>query len=370
MLTLLLAGCAQYKVYSVRERPTMTVGGGVMYALPKTLLRVDVTVERRDLSTATYSDYASEMLGVVPQAVDSSYRIVDIDVRGVNVADPDNYYFVKVNRGSVSVDEHHLLLAIGMEPEGGKRVERPTGGSNAEATMPLKAQYNLYDRADTLYTRYDRPGQPSLVSVRKDVRSMKQRAQAAAERLEELQTKKAELMAGEYEGTYSAEAVRYLYEQLCRQEEEVVADFCGTVRRETVSFYVEPRLKKGADFCDTVIWFSPATGFVGNEDDVQAGAFPVVCQVVSDGELRGASRFVKYHTSASGRRGERTGTAQGGKNFRYRVPERAEVTVFASDFSVRRNVTLSQLGPTVTLPKRRIKALFDPETLDLKLLER
>ena len=365
-----LTGCAHYKVYSVRENPSLPVGGGVVYALPKTLIRVDVTVERRNLKSAPYRDYATEMLGVATQLVDSSYRITDIELFPTNVADPDQFYFVKINRGSVAVNDKHLLLAIGMQPDSAKQQARPSRQMETEPALPVKAEYNLYERADTFYTRHDRPGRPSLVSTRKDSRSIKQRAQAAAERLDEIQSKKNELIEGNYDGAYSAEAVRYLYEQLCRQEESTIADFCGSVQRETVSFYVEPRIKKNAEFLDTIIWFSPAEGFIGTADDTPGDAFPLVCQVLSDNNLRSAGRFLKYHTSGAGSNGSASSNSQNGKSFRYRVPEQAEVTVYASEFSVRRRLPLSQLGPTVSLPKRRVKALFDPITFDLKHLER
>ncbi|MCR4816193.1 MAG: DUF4831 family protein, partial [Bacteroidales bacterium] len=95
-----MVSCSQYKVYSVKDSPTLRLGGGVLYALPKTELCIAVTVERRDLSAAPYSAFAADFLGVAPDAVDTSFRIIDIDITGHNVADQDNYYFVKINRGS------------------------------------------------------------------------------------------------------------------------------------------------------------------------------------------------------------------------------------------------------------------------------
>ena len=111
-LSVLLTACSQYKVFSVKDNPSLPVGGGVLYALPRTQLCVEMTVQRRDLSKAPYRDYAFDFLGVSEDDIDTSYRLVDIDVRSVNVADPDNYYYVQVNRGSVTVDDRHLLLAV------------------------------------------------------------------------------------------------------------------------------------------------------------------------------------------------------------------------------------------------------------------
>ena len=113
LIAILVSACSNYKVYSVRDNPTLPVRGGVLYALPRTQLRVAVTVERRDLSSAPYAGFAADMLGATDADIDTSFRIVDIDVTPNNIADPNYYYFVKMRRGSVSVDDRHLLMAIG-----------------------------------------------------------------------------------------------------------------------------------------------------------------------------------------------------------------------------------------------------------------
>lgn len=375
--SVLLAGCSQYKVYSVKDNPMLPVSGGVVYALPRTQVCVAVTVQRRDLSKAPYSAYATDYLGVSESDINTDYHIVSIDVDGVNVADPDNWFFVKVNRGSVTVDDRHLLLAIGREKEEIKTENGKRRTENAERKdSGVRAEYNLYDRVDTFYTRYDKPDNPTMVSSRKDVRTAKQRAAAAAERLEEIQSKQEELLNGEYEGSYSTEAVQYIYKQLQRQEAQIINDFCGELTTETVRFYVDPQMRRKEDFCDTIIWFSPTDGFVGDAEHLPKDAYPVVCFVHNDNNLKNVNRFVRYHTSgitqnsASGHTGTAAAKSRTRNGFRYRIPASASVEVTTPEFSVSRQVPFSQLGPIVELPRRRIKALFDAKTLDLRELER
>lgn len=378
LVAVLLSGCSQYKVYSVKDSPKIPVSGGVIYALPKTQVKVAVTVERRDLSKAIYSNYATDYLGIDASELDTNYHIVAIDVSSVNVADPDYYYYVKVRSGSVTVDRRHLLLAIGCQnPESNVAAGMADEDVNVDnQKRDVKAEYNLYDRADTFYTRYDTPGRPTKVSSKKDVRSVKQRAAAAAERLEEIQDKEQQLLNGEYEGSYGAEAVQYLFGQLKKQEQAIIDDFCGYAKRETVCFYVDPVMRKKDDFVDTVIWFSEKEGFVGDAEHLPSDAFPIVCDIHCDNDLRMTNRFVKYHTSgftsqsSAGRTGTAATKTRNRRNFRYRVPEQATVTVTTPAFSVSRQLLVSQLGPVVELPRHRIKALFDANTLDLKQMER
>lgn len=371
-----LCSCGQYKVYSVKDNPAVPVAGGVLYALPRTQLCIAVTVERRDFSRAPYRAFAVDYVGADAADMDTSYRLVGIDVSGVNVADPDYYYFVKVNRGSVTVDDRHLLLAIGMDADERNESEPTPATNKTTATLPRNVGYNLYDRTDTLYSRYDKPGRPTMVSTRKDVRDARRRAADAAERLEEVQGKMRELINGEYEGTYGAESVKYLYDQLKREESELIALFCGEVCRETVLFYVDPLLKRKDEYIDTIIWFSSAAGFAGDEEHLPQDAFPVVCSIRTDNTMRSVNRFVKYHTSgitsnsSSGHTGRAASRFRSRHNFRYRIPEKVAVEITTPQYCVSRQVPMSQMGPTVELPRRRVKALFDAETLDLKALKR
>lgn len=392
IFTLLLTACSNYKVYSVRDNPKMPVRGGVVYALPHTQLRVAVTVERRDLSSAPYAPFAVDMLGATEADIDTCYRIVGIDVTPSNVADPDHYYFVKVRRGSVVVDERHLLLAVGegsdvpnigagaddgVETRNGEPVLWGNGRHGGNGDVALS--YNLYDRADTFYTRYDTPGHPSLVTTKKDVRSQRQRAEEAAGKIEELQSRQQDLLMGETEGVPDGATLRFLLGQLRRQEQLLKSLFLGVTCRETVYFYVDPVSRKSGDFVDTVAWFSSAEGFLGgdgvpqSQTDEQSCAqlFPIVCTVQSLRTMQNANRFVKYHTSAtvaasSNRGSEAAHRTRARKTFRYRIPEQAAVTVFSPQYSVSRKMPISQFGPIVELPNRRIKAVFNPETLEIK----
>lgn len=385
-----LASCSGYKVYSVKDNPSLPVCGGTVYALPRTQLKVAVTIEKRDLSSAPYSRFAADMLGATENDVDTNFRIVDIDVSPCNVADPDYYYFVKVRRGSVLVDHRHLLLAVGNVPSPLPTTPQQLNNSSSHQTNTSTSQhltYNLYDRADTFYTRYDSPGNPSLVTTKKDVRNLRQRAEEVAGRIDELQTRQRELLTGEAEVSLDSETMHFLLNQLRRQELELKALFLGKINRETVVFYVDPQLRKSEDFVDTVAWLSPVDGLMSvgqtavmNSDTTSPhsdynpqSTYPIVCVVQPSRSLQSVNRFVRYHTagaapSVNNRSGQAARRSRARKTFRYRIPEQATVSIYTPQFSLSRQIAISQYGPTVELPRRRIKAVFDPETLDLRKL--
>ncbi len=372
LAALLLSSCQQYHVYSVRENPVSTVGGGVLYALPVTRLCVQLTLEQRDFSSAPYRDYAAEYLGIDTAQVNDAVRLRDIRVKSVNVADKDNFYYVRVKSGSVTVDARHLLLAVGRSDA----IESALGAVATESSPQavtdggrLQAQNTLYDRTDTLYGPYDAPGRPTVVSSKRDHRTLRQRAASAARRLEEIQEKQRQLLDGEYEGNYTQEMVQYLYNRLREQEEQIVAEFCGSVRQETVELYYDPPFHKLDAVVDTLAWFSPREGlFTGDSSNAAFGAVPVVCTVKPGQDLRNADRFVRRHTSSSNYRASKQ--KYNHQAFRYRVPEKAAVVIQCGDYSMSCELPFAQLGPVLEMPSQHLRALFDPTTLELIYMDR
>ena len=358
-------GCSFYSVYSAKSKPSMSIPGGMVYALPHTQLRIAVTFEKRDLENAPYAEFAADLIGM-KVAIDSVYSIKSIDIQAVNQADPQSYYFVNPRWTSLSVDSRNLLMAIGCDPlsmvDSDEESDQPQSKTKKAVSQ---ASYNLYDRVDTFYTRFDKPGKPTLLSSRKDVRPIKQRATQAAERLEEVQEKKQQLLFGEFGGNYSGDAVRFLYDQLTEQEESIIAQFVGYSTTETVVFWVDPRDEKSLVDSQTVelFRFTPTKGLV---DSTEAEALVVYCNIQSEHQLKNASRFMKNRTSKIN-----SGNLFDRRKFKYRIPETARVTLYGQsknqevEFFFQKKVKISQFGTTVNLPMGRYHAQFDPNTGDL-----
>ena len=151
-LFLLLSSCATYTVYPVKSKPIAHPKGGMLYALPKTKVCVNVIFTKRNYEEAPYAEYAAEMLGLDKTDVSSPYSIENITIEGVNEADPNYYYFIYPRRLSVNVDSRHLLRSVGVSHDEYEEYESYTerrGKSTSDDEVSM-AENNLYDRADTL----------------------------------------------------------------------------------------------------------------------------------------------------------------------------------------------------------------------------
>lgn len=356
---LLLAGC--YHVAPIASNSPHASTGGLYYALPMTQICVDVTYQYYDLTDAVFSDFASEMLALDNFDVEKPYRIKDIATSYSVTADPNNYYYVTPTGISVQVDNRHLLRSVGMTPQQASAEAGPAMQADqvvqADAKLVLHnatadkmlPTYNLYDRTDTFYVKGDRPGHPSGTSTKKAPRSLRQRAQAAASEIAEIEDTRADVTVSD---RYTAEGKAQILRQLEEKEAVLMAQFIGKPVVETVHFFLEPKPTTSAS--DTLqqsilFYFSRAEGICEADD---YDALPIVCTLRPDKSMR----YVRQHSRNGKKRLFRS------NDFQYRLPSQAQMTLSCELFDYQVTLPVAQFGPIISLPHKHFKALFDPNT--------
>ena len=89
-VVLLLSACSRYSVYPTKVRSNRIIGGGMVYALPKTVVRVDVLVEKTDYDASPYVEYAEELLGIVLDDDEGAiHKIKGVSISAINKPDPE-----------------------------------------------------------------------------------------------------------------------------------------------------------------------------------------------------------------------------------------------------------------------------------------
>jgi hypothetical protein len=336
-------------------------GGGLYYALPMTQICVDVTYQYYDLTEAIFSEYASEMLALDNFDVEKPYRIKDISTSYTVTADPNNYYFVNPKGIAIQVDNRHLLRSVGMTPQEASTQLGTTEPSdqvvasdaklvlhNATADKMLPT-YNLYARTDTFYVKGDQPGRPTGTSTKKAPRSMRQRAQAAASEIAELEDQRAEITVSD---RYTVEGKEQMLRQIEEKEAVLMAQFIGKPVVETVHFFLQPQptTKANDTLQETVLfYFSRAEG-ICDEDDYDA--LPVTCTLRPDKSLQQVRQF--------NREQKPNFFTRGNHNFKYRMPSQAQMNLHCELFDYQVTLPVAQYGPVIDLPHKKFKALFDP----------
>ena len=197
--------------------------------------------------------------------------------------------------------------------------------------------------------RGDQPGRPSGTSTRRAPRTLRQRAQAAAEEIAELEDRRADIVVSD---RYTLEGKAQMLKKIEEQEAVLMAQFVGKPLVETVHFYLTPaEASRGVDTLQqTVLFYFSRSEGICESDDV--GAMPVVCTLRPDQSLQKVRRFCR----------KRNKETLLNSSFKYRLPSQAVLTLECELFNYRTTLPVAQFGPVIDLPRRHFKALFDPAT--------
>ena len=89
---------AQINVFHVDKNTVQENKDGVYYSLPRTVIKVNVTVDRIENYKGPYAEYALKYRGLknVVESNSVEYKITGIKVTTSAEPDPDQYYFIEL----------------------------------------------------------------------------------------------------------------------------------------------------------------------------------------------------------------------------------------------------------------------------------
>lgn len=241
---------------------------GLVYSLPVTALRIDVTAERTVNLAGPYFQYAKKFVGTdkVIKENSESWTITKVNILPYGIPDEDNKYLMQLKPGAVAyicVDDDGMLLAINKEVG----VTRPVAPEIPDNDDPVNIrEYLQYVDEDFIASQS----------------SVKQ-AQMLAENLMEIRDAKTSLTRGTAETMPTdGRQLELMLESLRHQEAALTAAFTGASYKETVvrSYTFTPE-----DEGRTVLFrMSDFAGFV-DADDYSGDPVYVDVTITSEGIL-------------------------------------------------------------------------------------
>lgn len=367
-----VSSCSTYSVYSTKIAADKNMSGGVLYALPKTVVRVDVMVEKTDYDASPYAQYAEEMLGIVLDDDEGAmHKITNVAITAINKPDPEAYYYIEPNGSDISVQltRNGLLRSINSYIEQPSEPTQPINKtdkvSKINLTDLLYEPVHLNDEDDD-YDEADEGdstmAEPKRTASESSSVSLHDRAKAAAKIIMDIRTKKREILYGEYESEYDSKTISEIYRRLEEQEQKYMQLFVGVKTTYKEVFYVEPDLSQVIVDDQTVELFRFADD-KGVVDSTVVDADIIYCNLRCENEMYVVNKFLKqkpktYFKYSSKRR-------HASKGFRYRVPELVTVSLITPHFTYQHEVKVAQYGPVMELPHTDLEAVFDENTGEL-----
>ncbi len=260
---------------------------GLVYSLPVTSLRFEVTARHTVSKAGPYRQYAARFIGtdrVVTEDAEQ-WEILSVKATPFGSANPEKQYLMQLKPGaltSITVAEDGMLLGI-----------------NAEGTISGLPVYTLTEggiqKGNPVASLTAGGGAPWLEYVNEDFlasKSSAKQAQLLSESLMEVRDAKVSLTRGTAETMPTdGRQLELMLESLRQQEAAMTAAFTGTTESETVTrTYI---FTPGDEGRSVLFRMSDFAGFVGPDDysgepvyvSVQVGTQPEL-PVDSKGEVK------------------------------------------------------------------------------------
>ncbi len=266
-----ISASAQHNVLPLPLDSNTTIKGyHLCYALKTTAIKVTVSATKVREIKGYYSDHAQSLLGLT-HVIDenrTSYRLDKVDIAPIDIPDMDKRYMVIL---SGKQNKENLLAPSSKEQNANTGLLNLT--SYTTQTAPIPDFFKNY--ADLSYTQTEDAfvetkiidGVVTQVPANKTKvvsKTNSQKAQEAADAISKSRKDQYNLVAGEQETPYSAEAIRIMLAELKQWENNYLSLFTGITLEDeiTYTFYAIPEGER-----TTLFTFNPVSGLSVEQAD-------------------------------------------------------------------------------------------------------
>jgi len=363
------------RVQHIRNLETGHSLQGFYYALPRTVIIVDVILVKTTETPGPFAPYAGRFLGLdeVITEPSANYEIREVNINSYAEPDPSEFYFVELdlnknrkNPLSLHMSEAGIISAVNTPFDQQKfllstSLEGKYGVFGSEATFNHFIESNLHEKVDTIIQHFQ---VDTMTVERRTLRrrlvekSSEIRAKEVADYILKIRDKKFDLISGFAEITYSRETLQYMNDQLTKQENDYMELFTGMTTQSKIQYryYFTPD-KNTATIPYTLFHFSDTNGIIAEEEP---GSQAVNIIATRSNITRQLGVFVMNPD----RRKTETG-------FYYRIPERSNITISKGANPIAdARMLINQYGIITSLPPTDLQIEFYPNTGFIKSVEK
>jgi len=306
------------------------ISGGVVYALPRTCILIEVEAEQEMLVHGPYNAFAQKYLGIndAPKVDEERWTITGVKMDSYGEPDPAAIYKAVGNPATLlSLTEDGIMVGINSEI-------RPEAGKVHTGKFPLKPA----DKGDTwndLSMHSFLTEKDSTKKAGNNFKSLEEKAAEAASDILKYRKRKASILAGKDDKLPpDGEAYKVMTSGLDRIIGDYLALFTGRSvhRKHHFTFEVVPDGKNGKAL--VAFRFSPTAGVLPASN---VSGKPVMLELEPSGELKQKieSTMITEPTS---------------KEIYYRIPVVTQARLLnGSDVLAQAKMTIAQFGVITTL---------------------
>ena len=317
---------------------------GFYYFMPRTVIKLEVTIEETHYHIGPYAEYANELLGVTDYIKENKTGTVvkSIDIQLGNEPDTESSCFIGFDeKGKEPVpnfilDSDGMLIAVGYNslPEDFNIEREPIIYENDEQKPEVSVGFIeiIEDQEDKDADDEEEGGRAPKKLSKKD------KAKMAQDKIAKIKGAYFDLISGFNETNYG-NTISYMAENLQNLENECISLFNGKTTKVTYkrSFYIKPGINEG-------------------NSNISLGK-------LDNGETLKVQFGTKNTTMGLNPMADDVLNADQTNKLFYRVPAQTNVTVtLGKNVMVSETLTISQFGEVRLMTTKNNKILFNPNT--------
>jgi|AntAceMinimDraft_17_1070374.scaffolds.fasta_scaffold03689_5 hypothetical protein len=364
LISFFLIRCSSFNVIHINKCKNLPQKQGLYYALPQTVITVDVIVERTNKIKGPYANFAEKYLGLkdVIKKNSNSYQLTDVDINSYSERDPSQFYFIELGNNIckknrmflLGLDESGLICNVNDNSESishthiiskkKKVLEQP------DKNFRYLAENNLFEKIDTIIKRV----RIDTITVKKRFfkkkivkKTLEQKAKDAADFLDKIRESRYNLITGFDEVNYQKSTLEYMSKELDKLENEYLTLFTGYTLTEIIKYKFTYMPQKNGNFESTTLFkFSSEKGIL-NIGDENGEKVNINIDRTADTQVIDVFNTVN----------EKSKEKKHG--LYYRIPEYAKVSVNQGNITKSDTILLiSQFGVVEYLPAKKTKVQF------------
>jgi len=358
---------AQINVTKVGSTALNSESDGLFYALPQTVIQVDIVVHKVQKVKGPFAEYADQMLGLSKVTIVNSteYELKDIRLTAYNEPDPDEYYFIQMSgkqkdRKAIELflSNDGIISGIGAITQSGNvKKQKSVDLTSSRVDIPEFANPSVFERMDTVIKRISLDTtiiEQKFFRKTSTAKSVEQKAREASEFILKLDESMYNLINGYQEVNYDKGAMEFMYNRMNSMKQDYLELFKGvtSVSSETFTFYY---VADKSNPTETLCRFSISKGIL----PANATSGDLI-QIQANSQNKTSSLKTIIESMNSGGRESH--------GLYYRIPDKADVAVkLGGQVKLEAPFAINQLGVVTFLPATSISNIgFDNNTGTIK----
>ncbi len=376
VVSALFTGCSIINVRHITSDTSLTKKSGFFYNLPKTVVTVDIAVDKIYKIKGPYSAYADKFLGLksVIQTNSTYFEISDIKLNSYSMPDADQYYFVETGKGfkntiplqfqlteaGYMVGVNNLDIEFNEQSTDNTGVNTMADGDDINANFSIN--YNLIEKIDTIIQKVTLDTaiieKKTLQKIMVE-KTLEQKAKEAADFIMSVKESRYNLLNGQNEVPYSKEAIAFMIEELDKTEQEYLSLFIGKTATQSFHYYYTYCPKNsGLDSAKLLGRFSVSEGVL---DSTRFIGKDIVIAFAPSKDTEYVGKFITDNINPKQKK----------HSFVYRIPEYAEVVVKVNNEEFTKSqFIINQFGYIAEMPySKGMQLNFYPKSGALKMIK-